>query len=205
MPPNTARYEQDVDPWTQTTAAAIRASVWHDLVERSPGRGPHVERLLHTASPPARRLAQIPTRLPLTTFPATCPWTLEQGRNDDFFPEADCDAWTLQGLLGWHRDDAVLCHAAAGHGGAALGVPGGAVAAARCGPAAAAAEGRAMTAHQQDVWAGVVLMLFCAATLRGGWLLRWLMVDETYLFAGPRVLTERSNPYGPPSDGSPVF
>ena len=62
-----------------------------------------------------------------------------------------------------------------------------------------------MTAHQQDVWAGVVLMLFCAATLRGGWLLRWLMVDETYLFAGPRVLTARSNPYGPPSDGSPVF
>ena len=29
------------------------------------------------------------TRFPLTTFPATCPWTLEQVLDDDFFPEVD--------------------------------------------------------------------------------------------------------------------
>ena len=57
------------------------------LVERSPGLGPHGP-LLHKAYPTARRLAEIQTRLPLTTFPATCPWTLEQVLDDDFFPEA---------------------------------------------------------------------------------------------------------------------
>ena len=29
-----------------------------------------------------------------------------------------------------------------------------------------------MDEHHKDLWAGVVLMLFCAAILLGGWLLR---------------------------------
>ena len=39
--------------------------------------------------PAARRLASVETDLPLTTFPAACPWTLEQLLGDDFFPEGD--------------------------------------------------------------------------------------------------------------------
>ena len=70
-----------------TTIVNARSEI-ADLVERSPGLEPHVEPLLHKAYPTARRLAEIQTRLPLTTFPATCPWTLEQVLDDDFFPEA---------------------------------------------------------------------------------------------------------------------
>ena len=33
-----------------------------------------------------------------------------------------------------------------------------------------------MDEHHKDLWAGVVLMLFCAAILLGGWLLFRLMV-----------------------------
>ena len=35
----------------------------------------------------ARLDAADQTRLPLTSFPATCPWTLEQVLGDDFWPE----------------------------------------------------------------------------------------------------------------------
>jgi len=60
-----------------------------ELLERNPGLKQQVEPLLHKAYPTARRLAQLQTRLPLTTFPTPCPWTLEQVLDDDFFPEAD--------------------------------------------------------------------------------------------------------------------
>ena len=55
-----------------------------ELLERGPGLKPQALPLLHKAYPTARRLAQLQTRLPLTTFPATCPWTLEQVLDDDF-------------------------------------------------------------------------------------------------------------------------
>ena len=61
--------------------------VW--LVERNPGLHSHVERLLRQGYPTARHLARAQTRLSLTTFPATCPWPLEQVLDDNFFPEAD--------------------------------------------------------------------------------------------------------------------
>ncbi len=35
----------------------------------------------------ARKRAAVQTRLPLTTFPETSPYTLEQTLNEDFFPE----------------------------------------------------------------------------------------------------------------------
>jgi Domain of unknown function DUF29 len=35
----------------------------------------------------ARRLAAIETSLPLTTFPATCPWASEQALDENFWPE----------------------------------------------------------------------------------------------------------------------
>ena len=62
------------------------------LLEENPGLKSRLEDFLHTAYPTARRLARAQTRLPLATFPATCPWTLEQVLDDDFFPEAPVEA-----------------------------------------------------------------------------------------------------------------
>ena len=59
------------------------------VLERSPGMQPHMLDYLAKRYPAARRLARVETGLPLTTFPATCPWTLEQVLDDDFFPEVN--------------------------------------------------------------------------------------------------------------------
>ena len=59
------------------------------VLERNPGLQQHMPAYLAKRYGAARRLARIETGLPLTTFPATCPWTLEQVLDDDFFPEAD--------------------------------------------------------------------------------------------------------------------
>ena len=59
------------------------------MLERNPGLQQQMPAYLAKRYGAARRLARVETGLPLTTFPATCPWTLEQVLNDDFFPEAD--------------------------------------------------------------------------------------------------------------------
>jgi hypothetical protein len=46
-----------------------------------------MEALLVKAYARGRRLAQVQTRMPLTTFPPACPLTLEQVLDDDFWPE----------------------------------------------------------------------------------------------------------------------
>jgi hypothetical protein len=59
-----------------------------DILERSPGLHQFLAPTLEKAYRPARRLAQVQTRLPLETFPETCPWTLDDILDDDFWPEA---------------------------------------------------------------------------------------------------------------------
>lgn len=59
-----------------------------DLLERNPGLRPFLEPELPKVYPLARRLARAETQLPLGTFPETCPWTLDEVRHDDFWPEA---------------------------------------------------------------------------------------------------------------------
>jgi Domain of unknown function DUF29 len=59
------------------------------VLERSPGLQPQMPAYLAKRYGAARRLASVETGLPLTTFAATCPWTLTQVLDDDFFPEAD--------------------------------------------------------------------------------------------------------------------
>lgn len=59
------------------------------VLERNPGLQHQMPGYLAKRYGAARRLARVETGLPLTTFPATCPWTLEQVLDDDFFPEAD--------------------------------------------------------------------------------------------------------------------
>jgi hypothetical protein len=58
------------------------------LCTRSPSLRGHLPAMLNEEYPRARRRASIQTRLPLTTFPETCPWNdVNQVLDVDFWPE----------------------------------------------------------------------------------------------------------------------
>jgi len=59
------------------------------LLQQNPGLRPLVPSAVADGYPDARLDASDETGLPLATFPATCPWTLEQVLDADFWPEAD--------------------------------------------------------------------------------------------------------------------
>jgi Domain of unknown function DUF29 len=54
------------------------------LLRDNPSLANQVPGFLDVAYPHARRLAALETSLPLTTFPATCPWASEQVLDEDF-------------------------------------------------------------------------------------------------------------------------
>jgi Domain of unknown function DUF29 len=56
------------------------------ILEDLPGLQPSVADLLARRYPAARRLAHTETGLPLATFPAACPWAVEQVLDEDFWP-----------------------------------------------------------------------------------------------------------------------
>ena len=56
------------------------------LLKRNPGLKRLWEEELREAYPSARKKAALETGLPLTTFPATCPYTVEQALDDEFWP-----------------------------------------------------------------------------------------------------------------------
>ena len=58
-----------------------------DLLEDSPSLKPQLVTQLDKAYVRARRYASQETGLPLTTFSATCPFTVEQAIDDQFWPE----------------------------------------------------------------------------------------------------------------------
>ncbi len=58
-----------------------------DLLEDSPSLKPQSVEQFDKAYLRARRYASQETGLPLTTFPATCPFTMEQAIDDQFWPE----------------------------------------------------------------------------------------------------------------------
>jgi hypothetical protein len=58
-----------------------------DLLEQSPSLRRTVPDALKARYALAREHASAQTRLPLTTFPETCPWTPEQVLDTDFWPE----------------------------------------------------------------------------------------------------------------------
>lgn len=58
-----------------------------DLLEQSPALRCTVPDAIRARSALAREHASTQTRLPLTTFPETCPWTAAQGRDTNFGPE----------------------------------------------------------------------------------------------------------------------
>jgi hypothetical protein len=57
------------------------------LLRDSPSLRPLVPAILTAGYLSARKVASHETRLPLDSFPATCPWTVQQVLDDDFWPE----------------------------------------------------------------------------------------------------------------------
>lgn len=68
-------------------------TIWHQrtqimlLLEESPSLRREMPARLARHYPLARQDAARETRLPLGTFPETCPWTVEQILHEDFWPE----------------------------------------------------------------------------------------------------------------------
>jgi len=56
-------------------------------LRRSPSLVPKIPLMIMEEYPGACRKASAQTGLPLTAFPPSCPWTEEQVRSDDFWPE----------------------------------------------------------------------------------------------------------------------
>ena len=57
-----------------------------DLLAQSPSLHRDLPDALRDRYALAREHASVQTRLPLATFPATCPWTAQQVLDDDFWP-----------------------------------------------------------------------------------------------------------------------
>jgi Domain of unknown function DUF29 len=58
------------------------------LLRENPSLVSQVPGFLEEGYPYARRLAQVETGLPLTTFPEACPWQVAQVLDEDFWPES---------------------------------------------------------------------------------------------------------------------
>jgi hypothetical protein len=89
--------------WRYQGARRQEGHSWHDSIEDarrmialtiddSPSLRDYPATRLAFAYQHARREARRETRLPLATFPATCPWTLAQILDEDFWPEVPPDA-----------------------------------------------------------------------------------------------------------------
>ena len=56
-------------------------------LRRAPSLEKEIEEMIKTEYPGACQKVSAQTGLPLTTFPPTCPWTVNQVRDLNFFPE----------------------------------------------------------------------------------------------------------------------
>jgi hypothetical protein len=85
--------------WQYQPTRRVDSHSWRDsIVEhrdridrlclRSPALRRHLPAMLAEEYPRARRRASVQTTLPLTTFPDTCPWAVEQILDETFFPDA---------------------------------------------------------------------------------------------------------------------
>ena len=57
------------------------------LMRTTPSLGPPMFTLLTASYPEARTKVSDETRLPVTTFPEACPWTIEQILDRNFWPD----------------------------------------------------------------------------------------------------------------------
>ena len=77
--------EKNTGPSWQNTIDEQRSEI-SDLLEDNPSLGPEVPEQFAKAYPRARRDAAKETKLPLSTFPVDCPWTVEQVLDDEWLP-----------------------------------------------------------------------------------------------------------------------
>jgi hypothetical protein len=78
--------EKRSESWQATIRDA--RGLLEDGLETSPSLTGQLDSLLAWAYLRARRQAAKDTGLPLTTFPETCPWNVEQLLDEDFWPDA---------------------------------------------------------------------------------------------------------------------
>jgi hypothetical protein len=76
--------------WADSIRAARKEA--RTLLARYPSLRPQLTAALARAYPRARRAAQQETGLSLATFPAHCPWTVEQVLDETFWPELAAEA-----------------------------------------------------------------------------------------------------------------
>ena len=83
--------------WQYQSARRVGSHSWRDSIAehrdridrlciRSPSLRAHLPAMLAEEYPRARRRANLQTRLPLSTFPETCPWTPEHVLDANFWP-----------------------------------------------------------------------------------------------------------------------
>jgi hypothetical protein len=88
---------------SESREATIRDArgLLEDGIEASPSLAGQLDTLLAWVYPRARRQAAKDTGLPLATFPGTCPWSMEQLLNEDFWPDTsvigDPDGCAIEG------------------------------------------------------------------------------------------------------------
>ena len=80
------RHRVDSQSWAETIFAQRRQIT--TLLRDNPSLRPTLAAVLAESYPAVRRHAHRQTRFPLSTFPATCPWTVAEIVADDFWPAA---------------------------------------------------------------------------------------------------------------------
>src|SRR5712691_10351974 len=86
--------------WRYQPDKRVRGHSWEDtireqrrrtsrLLSQNPSLSPTVPIVLTESYSYVRQRAQLESRLPLSTFPETCPWTAAQILDDDFWPEGE--------------------------------------------------------------------------------------------------------------------
>jgi len=86
--------------WRYQPDKRVRGHSWEDtireqrrrlsrLLSQNPSLRPTVPAVLTESYSYVRQRTSLQTRLPLTTFPETCPWTPEQVLDADFWPEGE--------------------------------------------------------------------------------------------------------------------
>ena len=82
------RYQPDYQTRSWRDAIVENRARIPDCLTESPSLRPQLPTLLQECYPHAQRRAARQTRLPLATFPETCPWTVEQVLNAAFWPDS---------------------------------------------------------------------------------------------------------------------
>jgi hypothetical protein len=91
------RYQSEKRGSGQSWQRTILEQRWRigRLLQQNPSLRPTVPTVLAESYAYILRRTSLETRLPLVTFPETCPWTLEQILDDHFWPEAAVESRPL--------------------------------------------------------------------------------------------------------------